>query len=319
MSRPFRSTGDLLLVVAWTSFTVAAMLAGLGTGSLRTVLALPLVVLFPGYTLLAVLFPERADAGSDEEGASISDLERGALSVVMSLALVPLLAFVVNYTSYGLRLLPLAVTIGGVTLGLALLGYLARVRLPVEHRFSAPGPGRVTARVARFLSKERRDLRAARPLQPTTGTHRFFNVLLAVSVLTLVATAGYTAVTPPANDDPFTEFYLTTQDGDGEYVTEGLPHEFSSGESQSLFVTIGNREGQRVPYTVVITLDGTELDRFSTAVGAGNTKYVEQSVSPSQTGDRLRLSFLLYRGDVPETPTPENAYRETHLWISVSG
>ena len=38
-----------------------------------------------------------------------------------------------------------------------------------------------------------------------------------------------------------------------------------------------------------------------------------------QTGDRLRLSFLLYRGSAQDDPSPANAYRETHIWISVGG
>lgn len=318
MSSLFRSTGDVLLVVVWTAFTVAAVLAGLG-GPLRVVLALPLVVLFPGYALLAFLFPERSGTNSEESGASITAVERIALSVVVSLALVPLLAFVVNYTSYGLRLRPLLVTVGGVIAALALLAYLARVRLPVEHRFGVHVFAWLAGGTSRFLSTERRSLRDSLPLQATTETQRLLNLLLVASVLTLIATAGYAAVTPPANDDPFSEFYLVTENGDGEYVAEDLPHEFSEGESRSLFVAIANHEGQRVPYTVIVQLDGSEIDRFSTSIADGETERVEQSVTPSKTGDRLRLSFLLYRGDVPENPTPENAYRETHLWISVSG
>lgn len=318
MTSHFRSTGDVLLVVVWTCFTVAAVLAGLEAGGIRAALALPLVVVFPGYTVLAALFPEAAGTNGDRP-ASITGVERGALSVVLSLAVVPLLAFVVNYTSYGLRLRPLLLTVAGVTLALALVAYLRRVRLPAERRAGVPVFAGLAGLGGRFLTTERRDLRDAAPLQPTTGTQRLLNVLLAVSVLVLVATAGYAATTPPANDDPFSEFYLVTQNGDGGYVAEDLPHEFTAGESRSLFVAIANHEGQRVPYTVVVQLDGTELDRFSTAVDAGDTNRVEQTVTPSKTGDRLRLSFLLYRGDVPGDPTPENAYRETHLWITVSG
>lgn len=321
MSSPFRSTGDLLFVVVWTSVTVAAVLTGLEPGALRTVLALPLVTLFPGYALLALLFPEKPGGSVGEggsAGAAISGVERVALSVVVSLALVPLLAFVVNY-AYGLFVRPLLLTVGGATVGVALLGYVARVRLPVDRRHHVRAFGRVADVTTGFLSTAGRGARNVRPLRPTTGAHRTLNLLLVASVLVLLATAGWAAVTPPANDDPFTEFYLTTQNDSGEFVSENLPHEFSAGESRSVFVAITNKEGQRVPYTVVVTLDGNELDRFSRDVGAGRTTHVEQSVTPQQTGDRLRLSFLLYRGDVPANPSPENAYRETGLWISVSG
>ena len=318
MSSLFRSTGDLLLVVVWTSFAVAAVLSGIGPGPLRTVATLPLVVLFPGYALLAFLFPERPGAGTDE-GASISHVERAALSIVLSLAVVPTVAFVMNYTSYGIRLRPLLVVVSLLTVVLAVIAYLARIRLPDDHRFGVHVGAWLAGGTDRFLSNGGRRLRDAGPLQPTTGTQRLLNLFLVVSVLALVATAGYAAVTPPANDDPFTEFYLQTQNGDGEFVTENLPHEFSQGQSQTLYATITNQEGQRVPYTVVVQLEGKELDRVSTSIDAGRTKRIEQTIAPSQSGDRLRLSFLLYRGNVPENPTPENAYRETHLWISVSG
>lgn len=321
MSSPFRTTGDLLLVLIWTAAAVGAVLTGLQSGALRTVLALPLVALFPGYALLALLFPEKpgGSVGGDETaGAAISGVERLVLSVVVSLALVPLLAFVVNY-AYGLFLQPLLLTVGGTTLLLALLGYVARVRLPVERRHHVRAFGRVADVTTAFLSRTRPGAREAGALRPTTGTQQALNLLLVASVLVLLATAGWAAVTPPANDDPFTEFYLTTQNDSGAYVMEDLPREFTAGESRTVFVAITNKEGQRVPYTVVVTLEGNELDRFSTDVGAGRTTHVQQSVTPQQTGDRLRLSFLLYRGDVPQNPTPDNAYRETHLWISVSG
>jgi uncharacterized membrane protein len=41
-------------------------------------------------------------------------------------------------------------------------------------------------------------------------------------------------------------------------------------------------------------------------------------VTPTLTGQRLRLAYLLYRGSPPPDPTVENAYREVHLWINVS-
>jgi hypothetical protein len=36
------------------------------------------------------------------------------------------------------------------------------------------------------------------------------------------------------------------------------------------------------------------------------------------TGERLRLTYLLYRGAPPQTPTTDNAYRELHLWVNVT-
>lgn len=60
-----------------------------------------------------------------------------------------------------------------------------------------------------------------------------------------------------------------------------------------------------------------ELDRVSTTPEHGETWQEEYPVTPTMTGEGLRLTFLLYDGEVPVEPTRENAYRELHLWIDV--
>lgn len=318
MSRSLSGTDDLLVVLAWTLFAGTAVFLGF-TGPLRIVLALPLVVLLPGYALLAALYPERPGNDLDSDGGtSISAVERIALSVAASVALVPMVAFVVNYAT-GIYLRPLLLSVVGLTVALTVVGYVRRIRVPVDRRHRVPVGGWLGAQRERFFDATRRNLQRTPPLKPQSRTQGLMNVLFALSLVTLTATAGYAAVTPPGNDEPFTEFYLLTQGDDGEFRSENLPHEYTAGESQQVFTAIGNHEGQTVPYTVVVKLDGQEVDRFSTSVAAGETERIEYAVTPQQTGERLRLSFLLYRGDVPSNPTPENAYRETHLWVSVSG
>jgi len=45
---------------------------------------------------------------------------------------------------------------------------------------------------------------------------------------------------------------------------------------------------------------------------------MNHTVAPTLPGERLRLVYLLYKGDPPAEPTVENAYREVHLWVNVS-
>jgi len=40
-------------------------------------------------------------------------------------------------------------------------------------------------------------------------------------------------------------------------------------------------------------------------------------LEPTRTGEELRVQYLLYAGEAPETPTRENSYRDLHLWIDV--
>jgi Protein of unknown function (DUF1616) len=65
-----------------------------------------LVLFLPGYSLIEALYPKR----------ELDELTRFALSIGLSLALVPLVGLVLNYTPFGLRLLPVALSLSGLTL-----------------------------------------------------------------------------------------------------------------------------------------------------------------------------------------------------------
>jgi len=69
---------------------------------LRYVAGSILVLFLVGYVTVELLYPD--------EG-SLSDLERLALSIGLSLAIVPLLGLILNYTPWGIRLTPVLVTL----------------------------------------------------------------------------------------------------------------------------------------------------------------------------------------------------------------
>ena len=61
-----------------------------------------------------------------------------------------------------------------------------------------------------------------------------------------------------------------------------------------------------------------ELFRVRQRVADNETWHYRYTVTPTLTGERLRLVYLLYRGDAPATPSAESAYREVHLWVNVT-
>ena len=69
---------------------------------LRIILGLPFVLFFPGYTLVAALFPRRSPLDS---------IERVGLSFGLSIAVVPLIGLILNYTPWGIRLYPVLVSL----------------------------------------------------------------------------------------------------------------------------------------------------------------------------------------------------------------
>ena len=75
--------------------------------TLRWVLGSIFVLYLPGYTLLQFLFPKHSE---------LDTLERFALSVGVSLAIVPLIGLLLNYTPWGIRLAPITASLGAFTI-----------------------------------------------------------------------------------------------------------------------------------------------------------------------------------------------------------
>src|SRR5574337_2061409 len=89
-----RFLDDLIAIwLATITLLVAILLAP--NNPARVVLGLPFVLFFPGYVLIAALYPRRSD---------LDGVERVALSLGLSLAVVPLIGLVLNYTLWGIRL-----------------------------------------------------------------------------------------------------------------------------------------------------------------------------------------------------------------------
>jgi len=89
----------------------------------RWVLGSVFVLFIPGYVTVEALFPKGRELGS---------LERFALSVGLSLTLVPLVGLVLNYTPWGIRLTPVIISLTIVTVGLAVLALAREYRDSIQ-------------------------------------------------------------------------------------------------------------------------------------------------------------------------------------------
>jgi len=79
---------------------------------LRYVFGSLYVLYVPGAVLLEALYPR---------GEELEPLERLALSIGLSLALVPLVGLILNYTPWGIRLVPIIISLALLTLSLAII------------------------------------------------------------------------------------------------------------------------------------------------------------------------------------------------------
>jgi hypothetical protein len=76
---------------------------------IRYILGAIFVLYLPGYSLIKLLFPEK----------ELDTIERTALSMGMSLALVPITGLILNYTPWGIRTTPITLSIITLTIILA--------------------------------------------------------------------------------------------------------------------------------------------------------------------------------------------------------
>ncbi|MCK4498636.1 DUF1616 domain-containing protein, partial [Candidatus Bathyarchaeota archaeon] len=83
---------------------------------IRYVAGTAFVLWFPGYSFMKALFPRRHGA------KDIDSLERVALSIGMSLALVPIVGLLLNYTPWGIRLTPVTLSLLALTVTFAVAG-----------------------------------------------------------------------------------------------------------------------------------------------------------------------------------------------------
>jgi len=77
---------------------------------LRYILGSIFILYLPGSSLIELLYPKPGE---------LSQLERLALSIGLSLALVPLVGLILNYTPWGIRLDPVFTSLSLLTIGLA--------------------------------------------------------------------------------------------------------------------------------------------------------------------------------------------------------
>lgn len=83
---------------------------------IRHVLGAIFVLWLPGYTFIKALFPEWTPKTSEKP---LDKIERIALSVGMSLALVPIIGLLLNYTPWGIRVTPVVLSLLALTVAFA--------------------------------------------------------------------------------------------------------------------------------------------------------------------------------------------------------
>jgi len=290
--KPIHTYGDLLFI---SGLALAALAVGM-IPPLSATIARPLVgtivVLFvPGYAFIAALFPRRT---------SLNNGVRLGLSFGISIAIVPLLEMVLNYTRWGVRMIPTLVMIAVFTLACVAAAGIRRHRLAQDERFAVNWQARkrLESLKAAFLSGHTLD--------------RVLSIVLLLAIGASLAVGSYVVLVPKPSEH-FTEFYLLgANDTLGNYTTQ-----FKAGVPSPSKVVIVNHEASNVTYDLVIyTNNSTQREAvYSEKVVIPDGQHWEKQIDLvlNQTGESVKLEYALYKDQVTADP-----YRDVHMWVNVS-
>ena len=189
---------------------------------LQIVLGIPFILFFPGYVLMTALFPKKGMGG----------VERVALSLGLSIAVVPLIGLILNYTLWGIRLESILYSTASFIFITSIIAWVRLKRVPVEERFNL-------------------EFQMAMLGWGKSAWDKALSVVLALAILGALGTVGYIIAVPKVGE-PFTELYILGLEG----KAADYPSELVVGGEGKVIVGIINNERETVSYRVEVRIGG---------------------------------------------------------------
>jgi uncharacterized membrane protein len=256
--------------------------------AVRVPLALAFVLFVPGYLLQAALFPRWGD---------LKTVERVGLSIGLSVALVPLLALLLDRLPWGLRPVPIVAGQGLLVLALMLAAAWRRWQVGAEASATPEAPWRPREW---WRGMEKAD--------------RWLYLFAGGALLLAALVVGWVFLVPAAGEFT-TEFYLLGKGG----MAEEYPYRAGAGEPVTTTVGIHNREREARTYRAEVwAVDPAEEDKRALVadgepvlLGRGERRELPLTWLMPEAGDDQQIEILLYIDDEPEP------YRRLLLWLDV--
>lgn len=249
---------------------------------LRIILGLPFVLFFPGYTLMAALFPRKGRMGG---------IERLALSFGLSIAVVPLIGLILNSTPWGIGLESILWSTASLIIIMSGIAWIKRRRLLENERF--------------IIS-----FRLALDGWGIGIQNRVLSVILALAVVGALGIMGYVLATPKIGQK-FTEFYILRLEG----MTTDYPKELKVGVEGIVTIGIVNHEYETVSYRVEVRINGVKNNEVEPIVLENDEEWTQDvSFVPQVPGEKQKLELLLYKNGEPKP-----YFEPLRLWLDVEG
>jgi len=280
--------GDLLAAVVLSVLTLFfTLVQPLASLPVRIPLGLVMVLFLPGYTFIAALFPRKDD---------IDSIERVALSFGLSIAVVPLIGLGLNYTPWGIRLMPVIISLCLFTVMMSVAAYLRRSALNQEERFSVEFRQFFKAIHSELINNQ------------SSQIDKALTIILVVTIILSVSALVYVVVIPKQGEK-FTEFYILGPEGKAyDYPTSVV-----SGQNSTVIVGIVNHEYIPVNYTMRMAIQNSTLSSRDIRLDHNQTWEKPINYTLQRVGNNQKLEFLLYKEYNFTAP-----YRDLHLWVNVS-
>ncbi len=271
---------ELVIILAFTLLLVPVVVVT--HGALRIFLGVLFLIFFPGYTLLATLFPRKDN---------LDPFARIALSFVLSVAVVPLLGLILNYTPGGISLYPVIISIASFILITSVIALYRRRQLTPEQRFEFHP--RLKYKLPQWKQLGRRDKALAAALVLATM------VAIGVLVNTLAS---------PKTTERYSEFYILGSEG----MAVNYPRSLVLGESTTVTLGIVNKEHLDTSYNVKVTINGVSVQDIGPINLVHKAKWENAvTITPDKTGANQKVEFFLYKGD------SNYLYLTLFLWLDV--
>jgi len=316
---------DIILCIIWSFLLIPVAFLDV-EGIVRILLGLPFVLFIPGYVLIFALFP----AIKKEKGIDV--VERIALSFGLSVAIIPLIGFILNYTPFGIRIESIFLSVFIFIIGVGSIAIYRWIKTKPNERFIIL----LKLSVPKYESKMEKAL----------------IVILSIFIIIALASLIY-VIANPKTGESFTEFYILGPTGE----TTGYPHNLIIGQDASVIIGLKNHEYKTINYTIEIWLINQTII-YNESTNVNETIYnhmwfidkinimlthapadIERSWEPQweynytfnidKPGENFKLAFLLFTRltgdysfdkdykDIAEQRI-SGAYREIYLYINVT-
>ena len=310
---------DIIICIIWSFILIPLVLLRI-EDTLRIIFGLPFILFIPGYVLIFALFPNKK---------SIDIIERIALSIGLSIAIVPLIGLGLNYTIFGIRLEPILFSIFIFIITIGTIGIYRWNKTKPKERFI------ISLNITLPESKNKLD--------------KILTIILIIVIIIAFSLLIYVIITPKIGER-FTEFYLLGPQGNAT----DYPSNLTIGENTSVIIGIVNHEYKTINYTIEIwlvnqttnienqtiyhnmwhidkiniTLNHTQIDIEKPWTPQWEHNY---TFNINRTG-LFKLAFLLYNKPTENYSYKQDykhiaqqkidsanttAYRSLHLWITV--